>query len=70
MKTVTYVVEGSGSFPFDMLRYAQSFPASEYDSGLLEGTQRRKVSLRSYSATGIEQSKLRWASFGWTVKPF
>lgn len=69
MKLITYTVEGSGSFPLDMLRYTQSFPASENDSGTMGERGQRQVMLQSYSSsTGLEYSKPRWASFGWTVK--
>lgn len=59
---------GSGSFPFDMLRYDHAFPASELDSGRMIDKDHRQVRLSTHSAHGgSEASKLRWASFGWTV---
>ena len=71
MKNKTYIVEGSGSFPLDMLRYDQSYPASEYDSGIMASLQLRKVMLQSSAEhAGGAISKQRWSSFGWTVKPF
>lgn len=71
MKTRMYVVEGSGEFPLDMLRYDQAFPASEYDAGLMAETGRRKISLMTHANHGGEgSSKVRWSSFNWCVKQF
>lgn len=60
---------GSGTFPFDMLRYDNAFPASELDSGRMTDNGHREVRLATHSAHGgSDVSKLRWASFGWTIK--
>lgn len=60
---------GSGSFPLDMLRYDNAFPASELDSGRMTDHGPREVRLSTYSTHGgSDVSKLRWISFGWTVK--
>lgn len=66
MKSYSYVVEGSGPFPLDMLRYDESFPASELDAGIILDRGRREIMLRSYS----EPQPARWSSFGWTVKGY
>jgi hypothetical protein len=63
------VVEGAGSFPFDMLRYDACFPFEQTDAVKLEDhhTERRRVVL---VRRGLNDSKCngeRWASFGWTV---
>lgn len=70
MKLVSYTVIGSGSFPIDMLRYDQAFPASEYDSGIMAESGNRQVRLNSYSAHAgkLSVSRQRWESFGWTVR--
>jgi len=65
----TYVVEGSGSFPYDMLRYDRSYPATENDSALLERGGYRSVTLVSNSEyAGKDSSATRWSSFCWSVK--
>lgn len=70
MKLITYTVSGSGTFPVDMLRYTQSFPASEADSSTMAESGRRIVKLQSYSSKkGIEFSKERWTSFCWELSP-
>lgn len=70
MARFTYIVEGSGQFPFDMLRYDQAFPTSENDSYLLTETGQRRISLSSdFLLCAESSSKLRWSSFNWTVKP-
>ena len=70
--TTTYIVSGTGRFPIDMLRYDQSFPYSEYDSGVilksLECGGDWKVTLGRHCFTkswgpGIA----RWTSFGCSV---
>lgn len=65
-----FTVEGSGSFPFDMLRYDQCWPKSESpDSATLESMTRRgvrgpfRVTLVSLNAP----TQGRWESFGWLV---
>lgn len=64
-------VEGSGQFPYDMLRYDGCFPAHESESPLLGREQTgefRQVELHRY----IELARTlptfgRWNSFGWRV---
>jgi hypothetical protein len=65
-----YSVQGSGSFPIDMLRYDRCWPASEgsdsagiYYSHALGDNESRTVCL-----IGIDQpTERRWESFGWKV---
>lgn len=68
MKVAVYQfeVEGSGEFPYDMLRYDMCWPATEmYDSAQLSTrkNERRKVTLRGLRSP----TDGRWRSFGWTV---
>ena len=70
-----YVVEGTGSFPLDMLRYDSSYPSSSEAVTAMdepvptvspEGRLVRKprqVTLRS----DREPTVGRWESFGWRV---
>jgi hypothetical protein len=63
-----FVVEGRGTFPYDMLRYDQCFPDTESDSAALYSKGTRRVHLIQYRATrspSIEEG--RWSSFGWKV---
>jgi hypothetical protein len=72
-KQYEYVVEGVGSFPADMLRYDNAFPASEDDdkkvkaedySGLTWSRPRRyRVRIIGKYPPTVE----RWKSFGWKV---
>ena len=63
--SVFYVVEGSGEFLYDMLRYDGSFPAFERHSLALRETQLRATVLEQPS--GKLPERQRWASFGWRV---
>lgn len=63
-----FTVEGSGSFPFDMLRYDDCWPHTErYDSAALqhESRTRRRVVLATNSQSAPTAE--RWASFNWKV---
>jgi hypothetical protein len=66
----TFIVEGDGRFPFDMLRYDHCWPADETDSTKIGipffDATRRTVTLKTYSPNA--PSNTRWEShFGWTV---
>jgi hypothetical protein len=61
------VVEGSGSFPLDMLRYDACFPYEQTDSGAIERTGRRRVVLIRRGVNEHAGSEARWTSFGWKV---
>jgi len=71
-KITTYqkfiVVEGSGSFPVDMLRYDSAFPATEIDSSLVEDHhEHRAVALIVRSLNNLGPTEARWESFTWKV---
>lgn len=61
----TYVVEGSGYFPIDMLRYDYAAPYQSEDSywTCKSGNGNRSVMLISEHRPTVA----RWESFGWTV---
>lgn len=63
------VVEGSGRFPFDMLRYDACWPYDESDSHTLEreDERNRRVVLCRRSVNDKECTRERWQSFGWSV---
>jgi len=66
MKLYIYTVEGSGNFPWDMLRYDACWPARMVDVNNLQWStmrERRLVLLRSIRAPTID----RWKSYGWDV---
>ncbi len=65
-----YIVQGTGEFPYDMLRYDRAFPYSEFDAGgmthaasRLDASAPRRVDLSSYS----RPTQGRWRSFGWEI---
>jgi hypothetical protein len=63
----TFVVEGSGEFPFDMLRYDSCWPQNGDSAAFMSKhyTERRKITLES---VGISTPSVnRWASFNWRV---
>jgi hypothetical protein len=63
-----FVVEGSGSFPLDMLRYDSACPATEEDSAIAQQhTERRRVALVSRRVNDNFPTEARWRSFGWNV---
>jgi hypothetical protein len=65
-----FFVMGKGSFPVDMLRYDQCFPASQDAAVSLDSEipGNRSIELRRYvSDKTTVPTTGRWASFGWTV---
>lgn len=65
-KCVRFLVEGSGPFPLDMLRYDKAFPRTEQDANVAQGSRiRRSVTLLSSSLSAPTHA--RWESFGWKV---
>lgn len=69
-----FTVEGSGRFPFDMLRYDACWPYEEYkDSGKLGGDYAepvRQVTLaRLVERKDVQPTVGRWNSFDWRVVP-
>lgn len=66
--TRTIVVEGSGRFPFDMLRYDRCWPRTEQDSYKLSfehDAEKRTVELLTNVSHGPTGG--RWHSQGWRV---
>jgi hypothetical protein len=66
----TYMVEGRGAFPIDMLRRDRSWPATEADATLVQlgSLGPRRVRLLSYQLRKLwNPNEDRWGSFGWTV---
>jgi hypothetical protein len=64
------VVEGSGPFPIDMLRYDGAYPAREEDAARIHSSfdrfarERQKVTIVIPDGRPTEG---RWDSFGWRV---
>ena len=61
------IVEGTGEFPIDMLRYDACCPDTENDSHAVKRDTRRQVRLRRYSINGLPATAARWKSLGWSV---
>ena len=63
----TYTVEGTYTFPIDMLRYDTAYPVDNNSVGAIYGDElnpaRRRVKLFSYKSPTPD----RWASVGWKV---
>lgn len=62
-----FTVEGSGVFPFDMLRYDQCWPVDPNDAAKMEEhyMERRRVVL--YTNSPFAPTAGRWGSFLWRV---
>lgn len=73
MVAVDYTVEGRGEFPLDMLRYDQSYPKDESETGNLIGGEpfnpraHRRVRLSGIHHPGWQPTAARWESFLWHV---
>lgn len=69
----TYVtefeVEGTGTFPYDMLRYDQCAPVDSMGAVNIgpSMTELRKVKLCRYGRLRNGPTVARWNSFGWRV---
>lgn len=62
------VVEGSGDFPYDMLRYEGACFDTQADvSAAVSDRDLRRVTLRRYSPPGSKPTPERWRSFLWSV---
>ena len=61
----TFVVEGRGEFPFDMLRHSSACPVTTEDALKLGGTEKRRIAVRAAQLRYV--SRERWASFDWPV---
>ena len=63
-----FTVEGSGEFPFDMLRYDTCWPEHETDTPMM-GRGWSGRAKRSVRMIGLRTPTVgRWLSFGWVVK--
>lgn len=69
-----YTVEGSGFFPFDMLRYDGSYPDGPESVAALGALDAQtSASTRSVSLAHVGEGRRwlptfgRWRSFGWVV---
>lgn len=74
----TFAVEGTGDFPYDMLRYDQCWPCLETETPLMDSNKMlhdddwfrkpRRVSMaRDVEQKGDVPSVGRWRSFNWHV---
>ncbi len=70
------IVEGSGAFPFDMLRYDTCIPNFESEMHLLTMTFRddpeayrkpRRIRLLRFTSADCPPTDARWRSFLWKV---
>lgn len=63
----TFIVEGSGPFPFDMLRYDSCWPYTSRDAAAIEAHGRRRIVLQTfgYESTAPRPATARWLSFTW-----
>lgn len=62
----TFVVEGVGQFPFDMLRYDQCWPMAQEDvAKMTQHSEHRRIKLRGC----CEPTAARWSSFLWSLVP-
>jgi len=73
MTKQTFIVEGGGYFPLDMLRYDMCYPYSQEDAAAIDSSEFkpiRQVKLaRIVRNKNIRPTEDRWSSFGWTVLP-
>lgn len=58
-----FIVEGSDTFPVDMLRYDACWPADMESASYMLARGRRKIRLASHVAPTPE----RWATFMWRI---
>jgi len=69
----TFVVEGTGDFPIDMLRYDTCSPETEADSAFVTSSfvtpnEKRTIRLKRLIANKqLKPTEGRWKSFGWKV---
>ena len=73
----TFTVEGTGTFPFDMLRYDRCFPLTEGDSARMRDTTLDYTAPAQVRMMRFTEGKgknfndvpttERWASMGWKV---
>lgn len=66
----TFIVEGRGQFPTDMLRYDTCVPNTSADATAIDNAgyqEPRTVELRRYSSVNGPPTIARWNSFYWKV---
>lgn len=65
----SYVVEGQGEFPLDMLRKDGSWPAGQADALAMNASPERSAPKRRVTLFTLERfiTEARWESFGWRV---
>ena len=63
----SFTVEGTGEFPFDMLRYDRAACRQEIDTHIMLSRHLRQVELIMFSLTKDGPTIDRWESFGWKV---
>jgi hypothetical protein len=66
---IQFVVEGSGDFPLDMLRYDRCWPAHADDASRINPSRvAGRARERQIGLCGLKPPTVgRWASFGWKV---
>lgn len=62
-----YVVEGSGDFPIDMMRYDCAYPERESDARAVLRHEPRRIGLVQRSVHSNGPNIARWRSFTWRV---
>lgn len=65
--TLVPLIKGS-SFPIDMLRYDQCWPATESDSSKMTHAEDEAVTVCRIASNNQEWTLERWRSFGWVPK--
>lgn len=61
----TFIVEGVGEFPFDMLRHSSAHPVDGTSASAMGMRGKRRVALTAATLRYIVPA--RWASFGWPI---
>lgn len=59
---------GSGTFPYDMLRYDACTPADESGARSMGDFEYRRILMRRYAPVRTWATPRRWESFGWKVE--
>jgi hypothetical protein len=68
VEVCSFIVRGSGRFPFDMLRRDRCWPAGEHESYRLT-VDDDELALRQVKLHGLAYPTIeRWRSFGWIVQ--
>jgi hypothetical protein len=52
-----FTVQGSGIFPFDMLRYDRCFPKTQTDTSEIEETTRRSIEIRRVTLVTVSEAR-------------